>query len=59
MKIPANLIGEQSPPLLIFATEADLPKPDNFQGRQVIIRDTGQTVLALDGAWRDSTGAPI
>lgn len=48
-----------SVPLKIVATSADLPNPEANQGRQFIIRDTGQTAHALDGAWLDAMGGPI
>lgn len=53
-----------SPPQHIFATSADLPKPDarSWQGRTVIVRDLGGSpgfATALDGVWYDQSWSPI
>lgn len=45
--------------LTIVATDADLPTAEQWQGRQIIIRDTKIVATAIDGAWYDPTGSAL
>lgn len=45
--------------LTIVADVASLPNPDQWQGRQIIMRDTKTVATAVDGAWYGPTGAAL
>lgn len=45
--------------LTIVANVAGLPNPDQWQGRQIIMRDTKTVATAIDGAWYGPTGSAL
>ena len=45
--------------LVIVADAASLPNAGQWQGRQIIMRDTNTVATAIDGAWYDPTGSAL